>query len=109
MHDPVAMRPFMGYNFGDYLQQWLDPKQAGRHMPKIFHVNWFRKDQYGDFLWPGFGDSIRVIDWMCRRNDGEDVAEPSPIRLLPEESNTDVQIWTQLTGKRCSVCLKSSG
>ena len=91
MHDPMAMRPFMGYNFGDYLQHWLDLKQPGRQMPKIFHVNWFRKDQHDNFLWPGFGENIRVIDWMCRRINGEDVVEPSPIGLLPKKGSIDVQ------------------
>ena len=91
MHDPMAMRPFMGYNFGDYLQHWLDMKQPGRQMPKIFHVNWFRLNEHGDFLWPGFGQNIRVIDWMCRRMDGENIVEPSPIGLLPEEGSIPLQ------------------
>lgn len=85
MHDPMAMRPFMGYNFGDYLGHWLSLDQPGRKMPKIFHVNWFRLDDNGRFLWPGFGDNIRVIDWICRRVDNEDIAQPSPIGLLPQE------------------------
>lgn len=85
MHDPMAMRPFMGYNFGDYLQHWLSLNQPGRKMPKIFHVNWFRLDENKKFLWPGFGENIRVIDWICRRVDGEDIADPSPIGLLPKE------------------------
>ncbi len=89
MHDPMAMRPFFGYNFGDYLQHWLDMKQPGRQMPKIFHVNWFRVDAAGKFLWPGFGDNIRVIDWMLRRVDGEDVAEPSAVGLLPKRGSID--------------------
>ncbi len=85
MHDPMAMRPFMGYNFGDYLQHWLDLKQEGRHMPSIFHVNWFRLDDNGKFVWPGFGENIRVIDWMCRRMNNEDITEPSPVGLLPKK------------------------
>lgn len=85
MHDPMAMRPFMGYNFGKYLQHWLSMEKAGRTMPKIFHVNWFRLDERGHFVWPGFGDNIRVIDWICRRVNGEDIAVPSPIGLLPKE------------------------
>lgn len=84
MHDPMAMRPFLGYNFGDYLQHWLDMDQPNRHMPKIFHVNWFRLNEQGKFLWPGFSDNVRVIDWICRRVDNEDIAEPSPIGLLPK-------------------------
>ena len=87
MHDPMAMRPFMGYNFGDYLQHWLDLQTPTRQMPKVFHVNWFRLNEQGKFLWPGFGENIRVIDWMCRRLDGEDIAEPSPVGLLPKKGD----------------------
>ena len=84
MHDPMAMRPFMGYNFGAYLQHWLDLDQPGRHMPKVFHVNWFRRDAAGRFLWPGFGENVRVIEWMCRRLAGEDdIATPTAVGLVP--------------------------
>lgn len=72
MHDPMAMRPFMGYNFGKYLQHWVDLKKDEHKVPKIFHVNWFRKSENGKFLWPGYGDNIRVIDWIVRRLDGEE-------------------------------------
>ena len=86
MHDPMAMRPFLGYNFGDYLQHWLNLNQPGRNMPKIFHVNWFRLDAEKKFLWPGFGDNVRVIDWMFKRMDGDDsVAIDSPIGRLPKK------------------------
>jgi phosphoenolpyruvate carboxykinase (GTP) len=91
MHDPMAMRPFMGYNFGDYLQHWLSLNQPGRHMPKIFHVNWFRLNENGKFVWPGFGDNIRVLDWICRRVDGEDIAQPSAIGQLPVEGSLNLK------------------
>jgi phosphoenolpyruvate carboxykinase (GTP) len=91
MHDPMAMRPFMGYNFGDYLQHWLNMPQKGRKMPKIFHVNWFRLNKKGKFLWPGFGENIRVIDWMLRRLDGEDIAIPSPVGLVPSPGSIDTE------------------
>jgi len=91
MHDPMAMRPFMGYNFGKYLQHWLDMEQPGRNMPKIFHVNWFRKDENGKFLWPGFGDNIRVIDWMCRRAAGEENFVDSPVGRLPKKGSIDME------------------
>jgi len=91
MHDPMAMRPFMGYNFGHYLQHWLDLEKPDRKMPKIFHVNWFRKDKDGKFLWPGFGENIRVIDWMLRRLDGEDVAVESPIGYLPKKGSINME------------------
>lgn len=101
MHDPMAMRPFMGYNFGEYLKHWLSMEQPGRCMPKIFHVNWFRVDDKGNFLWPGFGNNIRVIDWMCRRVNGEDVAEMSPIGYLPAKGSLNTEglpkiDWDQL-------------
>ena len=91
MHDPMAMRPFMGYNFGDYLQHWLDLNQPTRHMPKVFHVNWFRLNEQGKFTWPGFGDNIRVLDWICRRVDGEDNAVPSAIGNLPKEGSINLR------------------
>lgn len=84
MHDPFAMRPFFGYNFGHYLSHWLSMAQrAEAKLPKIFHVNWFRKSPQGGFLWPGFGENIRVLEWMFRRLDGEAGAMPSAVGYLP--------------------------
>ena len=91
MHDPMAMRPFLGYNFGDYLRHWLSINKPPRQMPKIFHVNWFRLDEEGKFLWPGFGENIRVVDWLLRRVDGEDIAEPSSIGLLPKKGSINLK------------------
>lgn len=88
MHDPFAMRPFFGYNFGHYLEHWLSfgkQQSNGLRLPKIFHVNWFKKNQRnGKFLWPGFGENSRVLDWVCRRIDGEDCAQPTPVGLIPK-------------------------
>ncbi|CAF1674453.1 unnamed protein product, partial [Adineta ricciae] len=92
MHDPFAMRPFVGYNFGRYIQHWLDfEKDPKNKLPKIFHVNWFRLDENKKFLWPGFGDNIRVLDWVIRRVNGEDIAEPSPVGLLPKTGSINLQ------------------
>ncbi|KAK7801469.1 hypothetical protein U0070_006632 [Myodes glareolus] len=86
MHDPFAMRPFFGYNFGHYLQHWLSMEgHKGARLPRIFHVNWFRRDETGRFLWPGFGENARVLDWICRRLEGEDSARETPIGLVPKE------------------------
>ncbi len=77
MFDPFAMRPFFGYNFSHYVNHWLSfEKRPGLRLPKIFHVNWFRKSESdGQYLWPGFGENSRVLDWICKRVDGEDVAK----------------------------------
>ncbi|XP_043788441.1 phosphoenolpyruvate carboxykinase [GTP]-like isoform X2 [Apis laboriosa] len=85
MHDPFAMRPFFGYNFGYYLDHWLSmAKMKNVNLPTIFHVNWFRKNADGKYLWPGFGENSRVLDWIFRRIEGEDIATNSPIGLLPK-------------------------
>lgn len=86
MHDPFAMRPFFGYNFGKYLAHWLSMAQRpAAKLPKIFHVNWFRKDKEGKFLWPGFGENIRVLEWMFNRIDGKGGAKLTAIGYVPEE------------------------
>ena len=87
------MRPFFGYNFGDYLQHWLSMKREGRHMPKIFHVNWFRKsnDGEGSYMWPGFGENIRVLEWVFKRIENEpDTCRKSPIGLIPSPESFDL-------------------
>lgn len=91
MHDPFAMRPFFGYNFGHYLVHWLSMESQQRQLPKIFHVNWFRKGSNGKFLWPGFGENARVIDWIFRRLDEEDCAQESPIGLIPKENALNLE------------------
>lgn len=92
MHDPFAMRPFFGYNFGHYLAHWLSMEHVkNAKLPAIFHVNWFRKDSDGKFLWPGFGENSRVLDWILRRIDGEDIAEESAIGLLPKSGSINLE------------------
>lgn len=88
--DPFAMLPFCGYNMGNYFQHWLDiGKRLGNRAPKIFYVNWFRKDERG-FLWPGFGENSRVLKWMFERVQGTAHADASPIGLHPTENSLDL-------------------
>jgi phosphoenolpyruvate carboxykinase (GTP) len=84
-HDPFAMLPFCGYNMGDYFAHWvgIGEEHDAAKLPKIFCVNWFRKDENGKFLWPGFGENSRVLEWVFRRCDGDAEAEPTPIGLVP--------------------------
>ncbi|MCX7042721.1 MAG: phosphoenolpyruvate carboxykinase (GTP) [Gammaproteobacteria bacterium] len=89
--DPMAMKPFAGYNFADYFSHWLSFGDYGDKLPKIFHVNWFRKGADGKFMWPGFGDNLRVIEWMLKRVEGSADALETPIGNVPRMSdlNTD--------------------
>jgi len=95
MHDPFSMRPFFGYNFGNYLAHWLrlgsDHEEPAR-LPRMFMVNWFRKSEQGGFLWPGFGENVRVLDWILRRCDGgDDIARESPVGLLPTKEAMNLE------------------
>ena len=82
--DSMAMKPFAGYNFGDYFAHWLSFDVAGAQLPKIFHVNWFRKSAAGKFLWPGFGDNMRVLEWMLKRVEGKVAGRATAIGTLPQ-------------------------
>ena len=89
--DPMAMKPFCGYNFGDYWAHWLSFASRSDNLPPIFHVNWFRKGADGKFLWPGFGENIRVLEWILAKSDGKAEGTESAIGYLPksEELNLD--------------------
>ncbi|MBR4892867.1 MAG: phosphoenolpyruvate carboxykinase (GTP) [Clostridia bacterium] len=89
--DPMAMKPFVGYNMASYWQHWLDMgKKLGDKAPKIFHVNWFRKDENDNFMWPGFGDNMRVLNWILDRCDGKVDAKETAIGYVPNVSDVDV-------------------
>lgn len=89
--DPMAMLPFCGYNMGDYWQHWLDMEEKITHPPVIANVNWFRTDDAGHFLWPGFGENLRVIEWVLKRAFGEAEAIDSEIGYLPRPEDIDLE------------------
>lgn len=90
--DPMAMKPFVGYNMADYFAHWIEmgKKMDADKAPKIFHVNWFRQDENGNFIWPGFGDNMRVLLWILDRCEGKKDAVESPIGYLPKKEDLDV-------------------
>jgi phosphoenolpyruvate carboxykinase (GTP) len=87
----MAMQPFCGYNFGDYWRHWLTVGAKLARPPKIFHVNWFRRDAQGKFLWPGYGENLRVLAWMLDRCGGNADAVESAIGLLPRVDGLNMQ------------------
>ena len=90
--DPMAMLPFCGYNMGDYFKHWVEMGELlGDKAPKIFNVNWFRVDEDGHFIWPGFGDNLRVLEWMLKRCDGEIDAVETAIGYVPKAEDINIE------------------
>lgn len=95
--DPMAMRPFVGYDMGDYWAHWLSMGTRIPHPPKIFHVNWFRTDENGNFIWPGYSDNMRVLEWILARCDGKVDARISPIGYLPYPEDINIEGMQDVT------------
>jgi phosphoenolpyruvate carboxykinase (GTP) len=104
--DPFAMLPFCGYNMADYFAHWLEiGRKEGAKLPKIFMVNWFRKDAEGNYLWPGFGENSRVLAWIFRRCDGDTGAAETPIGLVPTEDAIETK-GLELSSRAMAELLK---
>ena len=90
--DPMAMLPFIGYNAGDYFNHWITvgKENDAAKLPRIFYVNWFRRDDEGGFLWPGFGENSRVLKWVIERIDGQAAAVETPIGHVPAPGSLDI-------------------
>jgi phosphoenolpyruvate carboxykinase (GTP) len=88
--DPMAMKPFCGYNFADYWTHWLSFTDRASNLPPIYHVNWFRKDADGKFMWPGFGDNMRVLEWIIKRSKGEAGVTETAIGGMPHPSDINI-------------------
>ena len=89
-HDPMAMKPFAGYHMGDYFRHWIDMGKAIKNPPNIFNVNWFRQEEDGNFIWPGFGDNMRVLEWILKRCDDAVDAEETAIGYVPRPQDIDL-------------------
>ena len=97
--DPMAMRPFVGYNMGDYFAHWIEMGKKIKNQPKIFNVNWFRTDDNGNFIWPGFGDNLRVLEWILARCEDKVDAKETPIGYVPNAKDINIEGLDGITEK----------
>ncbi|MFM2297380.1 MAG: hypothetical protein RL117_1087 [Verrucomicrobiota bacterium] len=103
--DPMAMLPFCGYNMGAYFGHWLEMRRYLKHLPRFFHVNWFRKSAEGKFLWPGFGENMRVLEWIVRRCKGEAVGHETQIGWIPAFEDFNIHGLEHFTEKDFDACM----
>ena len=97
--DPMAMRPFVGYNMGDYFAHWIEMGKKIKNQPKIFNVNWFRTDDDGNFIWPGFGDNLRVLEWILARCEDKVDAKETAIGYVPNAKDINIEGLDGITEK----------
>jgi phosphoenolpyruvate carboxykinase (GTP) len=103
--DPMAMLPFCGYNMGAYFGHWLEMRRYLRHLPRFFHVNWFRKDAGGNYLWPGFGENMRVLEWIVRRCKGEAAGHETQIGWTPSFEDFHLEGLSGFTEEQFHACM----
>ncbi len=104
--DPMAMLPFCGYNMGDYFRHWLRMRKKLKRPPKVFHVNWFRKGADGRFLWPGYGENMRVLKWIIDRCNGAAKAVETAVGRMPVAEEFDLEGLEDFTAETFAACQK---
>ena len=98
--DPMAMLPFCGYNMGEYFRHWLTMRRRITYPPRVFHVNWFRKDGQGNFFWPGYGENMRVLKWIVERCNGPAGAQETPVGWVPRREDIDLDGLPDFTDEK---------